>query len=102
MKRHCLLGATSIRSFAGVGIALALALPAHAQEAPEPDASPQTGASALPATGTSANANAAGDLNTIIVTGTRIRSPNIESSIPIASLAADEFFQGSDDRRRGA
>src|SRR6185295_995771 len=40
----------------------------------------------MPTSATSSN-------ETILVTGTRIRRPNVESAIPITSIGGEEFFQ---------
>ena len=45
----------------------------------------------------------AADRATIIVTGSRIRRPNLESTVPITSIAGEQFFQqGQHQRRRHA
>jgi outer membrane receptor protein involved in Fe transport len=99
MNRIRLLGDTSIRSFAGIGIALALACPAYAQDSGgQTDPAVQSDA-AGGAAGTASNIARTVDPaqdsgpGTIVVTGSRIRQPNIESTVPIATLSSAEFFQ---------
>jgi len=41
-------------------------------------------------------ADAATESSSIVVTGSRIRRPNLESTVPITSIAGDQFFQQSD------
>jgi len=97
MKRIGLLGTSSLCSAAFVGFSFALAAPAYAQ--------PGTGSdcSALPtqAERDACAANAAApettatpaESETIYVTGSRIRRPNLESTIPITSITGEQFFQ---------
>ncbi|MBE1527689.1 outer membrane receptor protein involved in Fe transport [Sphingopyxis sp. OAS728] len=67
---------------AGVSaLAIMLAAPAYAQTEEAP-AAPADEA-----------VDAAGTGEAIIVTGSRIRRPNLESSVPITSISGDEFFQ---------
>jgi outer membrane receptor protein involved in Fe transport len=97
MTRFRLLGDTSIRSFAGIGIALALVSPAFAQDAgtqADPvgttnSASASVGSANTPGEGVAAAAE--GD--TIVVTGSRIRRPNLESGAPITTVSGAEFFE---------
>jgi outer membrane receptor protein involved in Fe transport len=39
---------------------------------------------------------AAADEGTIVVTGSRIRRPNLESAVPVTSISGDQFFQQGD------
>ncbi|WP_241659482.1 TonB-dependent receptor domain-containing protein [Sphingomonas glacialis] len=90
MKIHAFLSATALGS-------LTLALPAAAWAA-----EPVTAAAAVaaaqteqttppaPADGTSASEE---DDSNIVVTGSRIRSPNAESNVPITSISSAEIFQ---------
>ncbi|MDB5683212.1 MAG: TonB-dependent receptor [Sphingomonas bacterium] len=89
MIRLGLLGETSLRSLTCIGIALAIATPALAQEATtEPGQTPVADSAAAPAE----VADAASE-QTIVVTGSRIRRPNLESGAPIASVTGAEFFE---------
>jgi outer membrane receptor protein involved in Fe transport len=60
-----------------------------------PDGSVPTPDTPCPPTGTSAdNSTPAGDdANTIVITGSRIRSPNLTSTVPITSIKGDDFFK---------
>lgn len=69
---------TALRSLACIGFAVALTQPASAQD---PAGNPQN----VP--------QAAVPPDMIIVTGSRIARPNIESTVPIVSLSGDELFQ---------
>src|SRR5690349_15317172 len=95
MRKFGLLGTSALGSFTVIGLSMALATPAYAQEAAEDDATEQgtvgnseteieSGTDATPAAG-----------ETITVTGTRIRRPNLESAMPITSIGGEEFFQTS-------
>ena len=88
----------SLRSVAFIGLLGALASPAYAQETP---ATEGTGAGETddPATlqseaevesGQDASAANQGD---ITITGSRIRRPNLESTVPITSVGGAEFFE---------
>lgn len=93
MRKFGLLGTSALGSFTFIGLSIALAAPAYAQEVAEDDASAQgtvgeseaeieSGTDATPAPG-----------ETITVTGSRIRRPNLESAVPITSIGGEEFFQ---------
>jgi outer membrane receptor protein involved in Fe transport len=95
MRKFGLLGTSALGSFTFIGLSVALASPAVAQEVAEEDATEQgtvgtseaeveSGTDATPAAG-----------ETITVTGTRIRRPNLESAMPITSIGGEEFFQTS-------
>ena len=43
-----------------------------------------------------AAASTAADSGTIVVTGSRIRRPNLESAVPIASVVGEDFYKGGD------
>src|SRR3954453_19311803 len=111
MRKISLLGTSALGSAAFIGFSLALAAPAHAQggtttnDTPPP--CPTNGATTdQPATtpnnclrgevetksGTNANSPGNADAG-IVVTGSRIRRPNLESTVPITSLGGEEFFQ---------
>ncbi|MBO9696612.1 MAG: TonB-dependent receptor [Sphingopyxis sp.] len=62
-------------------IAVTLAVPAHAQDEVQADQTADETADA-------------GETGTVIVvTGSRIRRPNLESTVPITSVSGEEFFQ---------
>lgn len=93
MRKFGLLGTSALGSFTFIGLSIALASPAYAQEVAEDDATAQgevgdseaeieSGTEATPAAG-----------ETITVTGSRIRRPNLESAVPITSIGGEEFFQ---------
>ena len=96
MSKIKLLGATALQSVIAVG-ALSLAQPALAQTAsPDVDASAQT--TVAPAAAVEldcvATPTAEGCQETsIVVTGSRIRRPNLESTVPITSIGGEQFFQ---------
>ena len=98
MRKTGLLGTSALRSAAFMGLALTLASPALAQEtqdsaidadAPETleqnEVDLESGQDANTATGES-----------IVVTGTRIRSPNLVSSVPITSLGIQDLTDTGD------
>jgi outer membrane receptor for ferrienterochelin and colicin len=87
-----------LRSVAFIGLAVALAAQAHAQETTGTEGT-AAGESDDPATlnseaeiesGQNASAAEAGD---ITITGSRIRRPNLESTVPVTSVGGEEFFQ---------
>ena len=81
MVKLSLLNGTALRSAAFLGLAL-LAVPAAAQDA-----------SQSPAAADTTTQEAAPTDDTIVVTGSRIRRPNLESPLPVTSIGGDEFFQ---------
>jgi outer membrane receptor protein involved in Fe transport len=93
MNRTGLLGSSALRSIAFLGLAIAGASPALAQETPAEEDAPETLQSeAEIESGTDATAEGDGTQN-LVVTGSRIRRPNLESTIPITSVGGEEFFQ---------
>jgi outer membrane receptor protein involved in Fe transport len=107
MRKFGLLGTSALGSCAFIGLSMALAAPAYAQDA-EDESAPNC--AALPEgterdnclagevelqSGTNANAPDAGG-ETITVTGSRIRRPNLESTVPITSIGGEQFFQQGD------
>lgn len=94
--RSYLLGGTALRSAILFGTAAALALPAQAQTAaPDPAAATAAEPAAVaPVAAPQAPSDATvAETDSIIVTGSRIVRPNIDSPSPIASIAGGEFFQ---------
>jgi hypothetical protein len=63
---------------------LGMALISHTAFAQAADSAPQ------PAT------NSEEQSNNIVVTGSRIARPNLESTVPIASIAGEQFFKQGD------
>jgi outer membrane receptor protein involved in Fe transport len=93
MRKFGLLGSSALRSAALIGLASAMISPAYAQQAADDEARPQELQSeAEIESGT--NAEAVGDgSQTVVVTGSRIRRPNLESAVPISSIGGEEFFE---------
>jgi outer membrane receptor protein involved in Fe transport len=92
MTKFRLLGATAIASAAFAGLACALAAPAHAQDRQDPETVTQ--ADAPEVLQGEAELESGRDATTdeeLIVTGTRIRSPNLVSTVPITSLGVQEL-----------
>ena len=98
MNKSKLLEATALRSVA-IGLAFAFTTPALAQETQneqnknppetlqsEPEV--ESGKNAQPEGQSEATANEA-----IVVTGSRIKRPNLESVVPITSVGGEEFFE---------
>jgi outer membrane receptor protein involved in Fe transport len=99
LKSH-LLGATALRTFAACGLVVAGTLPAHAQELVEAaqTASAETAQEAkIAGTDTSALDCATdpsdAQCQAIVVTGSRIRRPNLDSAIPVTSVGGEELFE---------
>jgi iron complex outermembrane receptor protein len=80
------LGTNRRRACAGAFIAMLLSTSAHAQVVPGPEA--PTGAVATPDAGSATRADVD---DTIVVTGTRIRRPGLESNSPITTVSNQEF-----------
>jgi outer membrane receptor protein involved in Fe transport len=107
MRKFGLLGTSALGSFTFVGLSMALAAPAYAQDAQSGPGNVPPACSSLPEgtqrdnclageveTESGTNANAATESNdSILVTGSRIRRPNLESTVPITSVGGEEFFQ---------
>ena len=92
MNRLSLLGSSALRSVAFMGFALAASSPAFAQDAPAEEDPPATLQSEVEIeSGQNVDAEAGGE--TITVTGSRIRRPNLESAVPVTSIGGEEFFQ---------
>jgi outer membrane receptor protein involved in Fe transport len=109
MRKIGLLGTSALGSFTFVGLSLAVAAPAYAQDTTGPGEQEAPTCASMPEgterdnclagevelqSGTNANApEASGE--TITVTGSRIRRPNLESTVPITSIGGEQFFQQS-------
>ena len=92
MNKFEFLNATALRSVAVATLFAASATPAFAQDAT--DTAVQNSAPAADATTEQeleSNTQASGE--EIVVTGSRIRRPNLESTVPITSINGEEFFQ---------
>ena len=92
MTKYNLLGATALQT--GALILFASATPAFAQT--QPSAPDQTTNSTNPAQIEAANQAGAptkAPEASIVVTGSRIRRPNLESVVPITSIQGDQLFQ---------
>src|SRR4051794_12007713 len=90
MTKFALLSTSAIGSAA----LFAFAAPAYAEDAvaSQPNCTPDQAAAGtctppVDATG------AATESGSIVVTGSRIRRPNLESAVPITSISGEEFFQ---------
>lgn len=102
MGKIALLSATALRSVAACTLAFGLAGQAYAQSAqtPPPPPAPDEGEAPEPVASTeeivaeSATAEDA-QQGTIVVTGSRIRRPNLESQVPITSISGESFIQQS-------
>src|SRR5688500_7316845 len=107
MNKTTLLGATALKSAALIGLSFTFAQAANAQEV-EVGVTEETNVvcAELPTqeerdrclTGeveleSGEDADAATGGEAIVVTGSRIRRPNLESTIPITSIGGEEFFQ---------
>ena len=68
-----------------------LAMPAFAQDAPAPADQPGDVATAKVAAARAKEKRAADDNDQVVVTGTRIRRPNVTSAAPITSVTAQEI-----------
>jgi outer membrane receptor protein involved in Fe transport len=98
MKKTGLLGSSALRSAAVIGFAAAMISPAYGQETTA-DAPETLQSEAEVESGENANVGAQGEAaagETITVTGSRIRRPNLESSVPVTSIAGEEFIQQGD------
>jgi outer membrane receptor protein involved in Fe transport len=99
MRKIGLLSSSAISSAAFVGFSMALAAPASAQT-PEKDPPATLQSEPEAESGEDADVGAQGEGpaaegegEAITVTGSRIRRPNLESTVPITSLGGEEFFQ---------
>src|SRR4051794_29682476 len=101
MDKKMLLGGTALRTMAAFGLVSTLAGQAFAQTAPAQTvdttapAAQETQAAAGPAEAVIPQTQNAPTTNNqqIVVTGSRIRKPNLESVVPVTSLAGEQLFQ---------
>lgn len=108
MRKFGLLGTSALRSAVFVGFAMAITSPSIAgtgaaqpsspveEDSPtQPDAPETLGQNEVELeSGQTADEGATGE--TILVTGTRIRRPNLESTVPITSVGPTELTQRGD------
>lgn len=102
MTKFSLLGTSALRSTAFLGLALTMTSAAMAQEPPaDPNAPVQTASQQNAQSATTAQAAAQpplpepGEESTeapIVVTGSRIRRPNLDSPVPITSVTTQELL----------
>jgi len=92
MKKFGLLGTSAL-----FGLSVAFAGPAYAQDAAAGAVCTPEDAAAGVCTPADADAQAdepeAGDGQTVVVTGSRIRRPNLDSVVPVTSIGGEQFFQ---------
>ncbi|MFL6846616.1 MAG: TonB-dependent receptor plug domain-containing protein [Allosphingosinicella sp.] len=104
MRKFGLLGTSALGSFTFIGLSVAFAAPAQAQQVEEDI--PAT-CQAMPE-GSDRDKCISGEVETesgaaasetgggaIVITGSRIRRPNLESTVPITSVGGEEFFETS-------
>ncbi|HYC94583.1 MAG TPA: TonB-dependent receptor plug domain-containing protein, partial [Sphingomicrobium sp.] len=99
MSKKSLLGATALQTFAACGLAL-FATPASAQATAQPTTGEEAAAEESPGQEAAAStqeviAESATEDREIVVTGSRIRRPNLESQVPITSISGESFIQQS-------
>ncbi len=95
MRKFGLLGSSALRSSVIVGFAAAISSPAYAQETTTADEPATLQSEQEVESGVDAQTGAQGEEGegqAITVTGSRIRRPNLESSVPITSIGGEEFF----------
>jgi outer membrane receptor protein involved in Fe transport len=97
MTKYNLLGATALQT--GALILFAAATPAFAQTAtgqtPAPEATTTSTqpSTVIPVTEANKTTPAKASDQSIVVTGSRIRRPNLESVVPVQSIQGEQFFQ---------
>jgi outer membrane receptor protein involved in Fe transport len=97
MRKFGLLGTSALRSAAFIGLSVALASPAFAQEELDADQEQEgTLEGEVEVESGEDTDTAAGADETIIVTGSRIRRPNLTSTVPITSVGPEEVLQTAD------
>jgi len=96
MKKFGLLSTSAMGSAALFGLTMAFAAPAYAEDAAasQPECTPEQAAAGT-CTLQTAQATPASE-SAITVTGTRIRRPNLESTVPITSITGDSILQNGD------
>jgi outer membrane receptor protein involved in Fe transport len=103
MNKLSLLGSSALRSALLIGVTAAAATPAFAQSSttPPPDqtttsttTTPQTPPTSGDATNQSGTTDATGE-KTIYITGSRIRRPDLESTVPVAILRSEDIYESA-------
>ncbi|PSJ43535.1 TonB-dependent receptor domain-containing protein [Allosphingosinicella deserti] len=92
MRKTGLLGTSAIRSAVFVAASVAAFTPALAQTAPEDDETASGAQSEAEIESNTAVDDGSTD-QVITITGSRIRRPNLESTVPITSIGGEEFFE---------
>jgi len=94
MTKFGLLSTSAIGSAAF----FAFSAPAFAEDAAaiQPDCTAEQAAAGVCTLPVDASTGAASDGGSIVVTGSRIRRPNLESTVPITSISGESIIQGSD------
>jgi outer membrane receptor protein involved in Fe transport len=96
MKKFGLLSSSAISSVALFGLSIAFAAPAQAEtQSGQDTCTPEQAAAGSCTLTTNAN-SAAADQGSIVVTGSRIRRPNLDSNIPITSVLAEDLTAQGD------
>jgi outer membrane receptor protein involved in Fe transport len=95
MKKFSLLGTSAISSVALFGLSVAFAAPAQAQDTAGQTCTPEQAAAGT-CIAAAPDSQAPTEGGSILVTGTRIRRPNLESTVPITSISGEQFFQQGD------
>jgi outer membrane receptor protein involved in Fe transport len=93
MRKFGLLGTSAIRSAAFIGLTAAAVSPAMAQEVAQEQ---ETATTAAQSEAEIESGDVVDDTSTdqvITVTGSRIRRPNLESTVPVTSIGGEEFFE---------
>lgn len=99
MTNRTLLAATALQT--GALVLLASSAPAFAETAPPPATAqnPQDAvtnqtqpSSVIPVTQANKTTTSPADTN-IVITGSRIRTPNLQSAVPVTSVQGEQFFQ---------
>ncbi len=93
MKKSGLLSSSAIGSAALFGATLAISTPAYALQDDECTAEEQTAGTCTAPTQIAQTEAVDTGGQSITVTGSRIRRPNIESTVPITSITGEEFFE---------
>jgi outer membrane receptor protein involved in Fe transport len=93
MTKKMLLGATALRTFAACGLAFSMMNPAFAQNTTEQTGEAEDAAQAPEAAPEAGKTPEADDSSAIVVTGSRIRRPNLESTNPITSVGGESLLK---------
>ena len=98
MKKFGLLSSSAISSVAFFGLSIAFAAPAYAETASavQPGCTPEQAAAGTCTLPTNADGRPSSDQGGIVVTGSRIRQPNLVSALPITSVTGDSLFEQGD------